>query len=382
MKTIIRYIILLGTFLCCAANAAAQQEDGGRSVEFGLQLTSELQVTDKGNFNNANLLRLGVSVPVSSSICFEAASISTYMTASESIGSDMQTFSNIDADKIPFALSVCGVSWTFPSPSQGKSETSSVSEYAQKRGGSHTLFMGIRNMNEDYFCSDATSFFTNSSCGIYPTISTNYPIANYPYASVGIHYRYEKSITPSLPAKKGENDLMETPSITGSDGVRLQVSLYNGTGHNRFTGRSNIFRFCPKSGGIFGITEVSYTHRGNSYFLGNALYYKDGISTTPWFYTEQSITPHLTLLAGCSHAFATEAECKNFVGLGALYKLGKCQLGAFTDYANFTEGNEFATEVSCKIPILQYLDIQPTVHLASYDGIFQCAGTLRVGLHI
>lgn len=164
--------------------------------------------------------------------------------------------------------------------------------------------------------------------------------------------------------------------------LSLQASLYNGAGYNRFTGRDNVFRVCPKSDGVFGIAEVSYTRGGSSYFLGNALYCNEGISATPWFYTEQSITSRLTLLAGYSHAFATEAECKDFVGLGALYELGKCQLGAFTGYANFVERDEFATELACKIPVFQYMDIQPTVHLITYDGSVQCAATLRMALHI
>ncbi|MCQ2243022.1 MAG: hypothetical protein MJZ32_02055 [Bacteroidaceae bacterium] len=111
----------------------------------------------------------------------------------------------------------------------------------------------------------------------------------------------------------------------------------NGTWYNRFTRRKNVFRVCPKDDGVFGIAEVSYTHGGSSYFLGNALHCKEGVSATPWFYTEQNITPNLTLLTGYSHAFTSAAECKDFVGLGALYELGRCQLGAFTDYANFVE---------------------------------------------
>ena len=309
------------------------QENEKREVEFGVELTSELQATDKGEYrlatsgdacqsmNFVNLLRLDVSLPVSSSISLDAASLSTYMTADESIGGDLQTFSNLDAGTIPFALSVCNVAW--------------------KINDRHALFAGIRNMNLDYFTSPATSLFTNSSCGIFPTISANYPIANYPVASVGIHYKYDND---------NDNDDDNDDSSTGSgqttdnDGgwFGFQASLYNGMGYNRFTGRNNIFRVCPKDDGVFGIAEVSYIRGGSRYFLGNALYLKEGVSATPWFYTEQSIFPDLTLLACCSHAFSTRAECKDFIGLGALYKSGKCQLGVFTDYVNFMERKEFA----------------------------------------
>lgn len=362
-----KYILIAICFFC-TANVMAQNDDGG-DAEYGMELTSELQATDRGDYNCANLLRLYASLPVSSNVSFEAASLSTYMTASESIGGDMQTFSNLDAGNILFALSVCGVSWTYTSTSR-----------ESRRVGSHSLFLGIRNMNEDYFTSPVTSFFTNSSCGIYPTISANYPIANYPVASVGVHYRYE-----NVCEDEGR-------------GFAVQASLYNGTGHNRFTGRDNVFRICPKDDGVCGIAEVSYSRGGSYYSLGNALYCNAGTSpstlrhaqdqrkfrmnSTPWFYTEQSITPTLSLLTGCSHAFSTEAECRDFFGLGALYRLGRCHLGAFTDYANFKERKEYATELTCKIPISRNIDIQPTAHLITYDSTLHCVAMLRMALSL
>lgn len=338
---------LTGVCFFCLTNVMAQTNDK-KDIEFGMELTSELQGTCAGKYNYVNLLRLNTMLPIVSPrsenpratrLSFEIASLSTFMTAKESIGGEMQTFSNLDAGNIPFALSVCNL--------------------ALGIGQRHSLFLGIRNMNEDYFCSNGTSFFTNSSCGIYPTISANYPIANYPVASVGVHYCYDAAP------------------------FRVQASIYNGIGYYRFIGQDNIFRVCPKSDGVFGLTEVSYTHEGRDYYLGYALYCKEGgISATPWFYTEQCITTNLTLLAGYSHSFTTDAECKDFVGCGVLYQFRKYQWGAFTDYASFIERNEFATELTCKISLSRYLDIQPTVHLITYDGRLQCAAMLRMALCI
>ncbi len=322
------------------------QTNDKRIADFGMELSTELQLSTlsggtgggqrAGEYNYVNLLRLGVSLPISSSIRVEAVSISTCMTATESIGDDLQSFSNLDAGNIPFALSTCNV--------------------AISTNGGHSLFLGIRNMNEDYFCGEVSSLFTNSSCGIYPTISANYNIANYPNASVGMHYCYD------------------------GNPIKIQASLYNGAGYNRFTGHDNVFRFCPKSDGVFGIAEVSYSPGNSSYFLGNALYCKDRISATPWLFTEQCITSNLTVLPGCAHSFTTDAVCKDFVGCGVLYKLRKYKFGAFTDYANYMERNEFATELTCKIPIFTYWDIQPTAHLITYDGRLQCVATLRMAL--
>lgn len=116
--------------------------------------------------------------------------------------------------------------------------------------------------------------------------------------------------------------------------------------------------------------------------MGNALYCNEEISATPWFYTEQSITERFSLIAGYSHAFTTDALCRDFVGSGAHYKIGKYQFGAFTDYANFMERDEFATELTCNVPILQHLCVQPTVHLITYDSRLQCSATLRLALCI
>lgn len=204
-------------------------------------------------------------------------------------------------------------------------------------------------MNEDYFTSPITSLFTNSSCGVYPTISANYDIANYPFASIGGHYKYENR------------------------NIVLQATLYNDKGSYRFTGRENVFRFCPASDGLFGLAEATYSHRGSSYFVGTAVYWGGsssenisssnnikGVSLSPWAYAEQRITDRLSIIAGYSHAFFVgqsvpgaerghDAACRDFAGLGGHYTWNRAELGLFADYANFAEGTEFATELTCKI---------------------------------
>lgn len=305
--------------------------------EFGIEYTTELQTTFRES-NFVNLLRLNAEVPISKFVTVEASTISIAKTRDERLVDDLQTFSNIEEDNLPLAIAICGANWQI--------------------NDKHSLFMGIRNMNEDYFTSPVTSLFTNSSCGIFPTISANYPIANYPVASVGIHYLYD------------------------ADPIKVQASLFNGTGYNRFAGRNNVFRFCPKDDGVFGIAEMSYTHGSSNYFVGNALYCNETISNTPWFYTEQTISQKFALLLSYSHAFSTYAECKDFIGLGTHCQLGKYQLGAFTDYANFVGRNEFATEITCKIPLSQKMHIQPTVHIISSDSKLYNVAMMRVLLSL
>lgn len=325
-----------------------------RKPEFGVELTSEQQLTHKGEYNFANLLRLQASIPLCQTLTLDASSISTYMTSDYCIGEDMQIFSNIDAERIPFALSVFGINW--------------------QPNDNHSLFLGIRNMNEDYFCSDVTSLFSNSSCGIYPTISANCPIANYPYASVGAHYTYNKE-------------------LGNSSALILQGSLYNGIAYHRFYGRENVFRFCPKSDGIFGIAQAEYQRLGSSYFLG-ASHHSD-YGTTLWTYAEQRIAHNLSLIAGYSHAFDSDAFCTDFAGIGASYTWKKCRFGIFTDYARFAFDEdltykEFATELTCKIQISQHFHLQPSAHIiagtssnSEYSDLFtpfNTAYTLRFGV--
>lgn len=310
--------------------------------DFGVEYTTELQTNFQG-CNFVNLLRLNAEIPINKSMTVEASTISIAKTRNERLLDDLQTFSNIEEDNLPLAIAVCGANWQI--------------------NDKHSLFMGIRNMNEDYFTSPVTSFFTNSSCGIYPTISANYPIANYPVASVGMHYCYDGSP------------------------IKVQASLYNGTGYNRFTGRENVFRLCPKNDGVFGIAEVSYNRGGSYCFIGNALHCNERLSATPWFYTEQHICNTLSLLVGYSHAFAATGECKDFVGIGAHYQRKKCELGMFTDYACFVNAKEFATEITLKYNATDNLYVQPIFHLifTSFEAStcivsVHTIGSLRIGV--
>ena len=135
---------------------------------FDMTLTTELQTDFQGGYNWVNLFRTDFQWAITRQIHLNAGTISTVKTLEKRLANDLQTFSNIEEENIPLAIAVLGLDWQV---------------------GNSTLFMGIRNLNEDYFTSACTSLFTNSSCGIFPTLSANYPIANYPVASVGIDYK-------------------------------------------------------------------------------------------------------------------------------------------------------------------------------------------------
>lgn len=168
-------------------------------------------------------------------------------------------------------------------------------------------------MNEDYFTSPATSLFTNSSCGIFPTLSADYQIANYPVASVGLHYELQFTRWS------------------------LQASVYNGKGYYRFAGKENVFRFCPQQDGILSVTSLNYQHHDSNYHVGFALHsgmYMDYEEGTPektekerrkiiWGYAEQRLAPGLHALLQGSFQSGASRGCKSYAGAGLTWQCGK-----------------------------------------------------------
>lgn len=376
--------ILLTIFLCFGMTSMAQNAENKKwQPELGLELITEQQVTHEKEYNFANLLRLDASLPINSKAAFDIATISTFRTRNEGVGNDLQTFSNLDAENNILALARCGINWD-------------INDH-------HTIFVGVHNMNEDYFASPVTSLFANSSCGIFPTLSANYDIANYPYASMGVHYRYTSE-------SDGDSDSDGDGSAKNSSLLTLNFSLYNGQGYRNFAGRRNVFRVCPKDDGLFALTQIDYKYKGSDYFLGICGHKTWGslpgpprnerekdMATTIWTYAEQRITRNLSLMAAYSHAFistgsaqaTSTAACTDFAGIGGKYSLGKSDLGVFSDYARYTDASEWATEITCKAELNSHFYIQPSAHFivtrltdAEPESNFHFAATLRVGLSL
>lgn len=156
MNKIACLIIAAAAYGCCRATAQ----------DISAQLTAEMQADAGGHTNMSSLLRIDFTQPLCKGVRLDMAVISIARTRSGGIDGSRQGFSNIDEDNTTLAPAVAGLTFT---------------------SGGSMLFAGIRNMNEDYFTAHFMSLFTNSSCGIFPTISANYRIANYPLVSMGIH---------------------------------------------------------------------------------------------------------------------------------------------------------------------------------------------------
>lgn len=312
-----------------------------KAQECGIWYDTELQTDFHGNYNHVNLLYLSAEYSLRNHLNFSAATISIAKTREERLLDDLQVFSNIEEDNLPLALALAGVEWQI--------------------NDRHTLFMGIRNVNEDYFTSPLTSLFTNSSCGIFPTLSCNLPIANYPLASAGIHYAYN------------------SPNFT------LLTSIYNGSGYNRWAGHDNIWKVSPYKDGLFLITQGKWSSQKGKYFVGGCLH--TGTQSEPsaksalWCYTEQKITDHFSWIADYSHAFGNGCECLDFAGLGLQYEQRNNTFGIFSNYARFCDNTEYATELTYKYQFNKSVFIQASCHLISMSSLHPI-GLLRLGVRL
>ena len=345
MRKALRTVVML-TMLAGSHQLSAQGNgnDSVRRTSFGLEYTSEVQ-TDCRRVRWDNLLRLQAEVPLSRTFTFEAASISVVCIGGERLVDDLQSYSNLDAENVLFALAVADFVW--------------------RPNEHHSLFAGLRRMDEDYFSSDGLGLFTNSSCGVFPTLSANYDIAIYPKAAMGLHYSYE------------------------NENIRLQASLYNGTGHNKFAGRENIYRISPVDDGVFALGQAEYRHNGSRYFLGTSVHYSDLWGTAQrkprpaaWAYIEQAISSDLTLIAAYSHAFSADNPCHDYCGIGATLAFGITTLGAFSNYTRIDGIEEWANELTCDIAFLDQLSLQPVLHIITTDGATKCVGLLRLNVRL
>ena len=346
-------ILLLAILLGYSTRLMAQGDSTSLRPTFSLDATTEIQ-TDCEIAKWANLLELHATIPISRKFKFDIGTLSFYTNDEEGLLEDMQIFSNLDALNVAFALSTAGFTWQI--------------------NDRHSLFAGIRRIDEDYFCSDALSVFTNSSCGGFPTLTGNYTMPTYPVSAMGLHYVYDHK------------------------NVTFQASLYNGFAHQDLTGRYNVFRVCPKTDGVFALTQVEYRHGDSHYYLGGSLYHGDftleGVEriTRPsiWTLAEQALSPDLTLLAAYSHAFSDDEVFNHFAGIGLRYVLGRAEFGIFSDFVHYdnldldiaTDGYEFATELTCKVHLTDWFSIQPVVHIINTDGDGLCAGVLRLNVSL
>ncbi len=325
--------------------------------ELSLSYTSEWQTDFQTKANWINLLQAETSLNISSGLTARLGTISTCRTNKDHIVSDMLTYSNIEEENIPIALNRFGVS-------------------VNKENFS--IFAGVGNVNDSFFATQLTSLFTNSSCGIFPTISCNFPIANFPDAAMGLEGRYE------------------------SENITVNCAVYNGKGHHKFIGNDCVFRIRPSSDGIFNINAVNYSKYDNNYNLGFGVYHgringdEDGTQKTfptemeekdktrfyYWLYTEQKIIQNLSLIAQYSQCPAIRNGCRNFYGIGIAYDARKYDVALYSCYADFTDNPEWASELTFRYDLTSAIYLQTSLHYIRNSNTRGLVGLFRFGITI
>lgn len=307
----------------------------GYTQNFSGKYTTEWQRNMKKKTNWVNLLRLELTLPLWKEGSLEAATIHVAKT-NERIIDDWQTFSNIEEANNFAAIAILGYMHTWKNAS---------------------LFAGIRNVNEDFFTSDATSLFTSSSNGIFPTISASYPIANYPLSGLTVYF----------------NVSMGRWSFKNS--------LYNGAGYNGWTLHDNPFLVRPKKDGLFDIAQLEYEYKNGHYFAGVAIHSRQypvdkeeemspiEVSSNKancawWVYCEQPLwtagEKRVSLILQYSENTYRKNGCYRYGEIGYVYADDTNQFGLSGQFAGFFQGTEKSVEVTWNKIINNSLSIQPT----------------------
>ena len=170
---------------------------------FSGEYTTEWQWDMKRNTNWMNLLRLHLDIPLWEGRGMLQASTIHIAKTDESVVNDWQIFSNIEEENDFAAIAVLG--------------------YMHNWKAGH-LFVGVRNANEDFFTSRVTSLFTNSSCGMFPTISASYPIANYPRSGLTVYFDVNLSGWVFRNSITAWHTTAGTPRTTRSSCVRRETA--------------------------------------------------------------------------------------------------------------------------------------------------------------
>ena len=108
--------------------------------------------------------------------------------------------------------------------------------------GRWRLFVGIRNLGKDYFTSPWNSIFTSAENGLFPSIATNFVVADAPNSAMSLHAEWHPSPHWNITA-----------------------TIYDGVASDRW---SDLFRLNIRRDGIFSIGQINYKGSEGSY-VGN-----------------------------------------------------------------------------------------------------------------
>ena len=306
---------------------------------FSAEYYTEIQTNFDKKYNWVNLLSLMIDVPTEKisknwkNGSFQVDVIAVYTLFHDRIADDLLEFSNIEEESVPINLFLFGY------------------EHKWKKV---SLFGGVRNVNLDYFATPYTSLFVNSSAGIFPTISINYPLANYPLSATCLHFEYQ-------PTKE----------------LQLKTSLYNGVAHNPRENVFSVFTINPSKDGVAVMSELSYMqHKLGSGFYALGTFVRtapeyEKTSYSIWTTIEQSVfkkdNKEIGFLLQGGMAPQTNNECNYYYAVGGYFQgllspKKQDKLGIYTNKAFFTNTTERTIEVTWQYPIIEQIILQPAFH--------------------
>lgn len=356
-------LLLLSTLCAQAASISNLSENDTpkdtihRNNDFNWYVFGNTEVLwspDNRHTGWCNYLETGIQLNLWAKSTLDIAALANY-NLNCPVLNDIQGFSNILLGSYsPFRLIQFGIT--------------------QNIGESGSIFLGLRNTDTDYFFTPVASFFTGSSYTCFPSLSFNYPLATAPTVAMALHIRYQ---------------LLEH--------FQICQSIYNGVSDDRF---NHIFRFNPKADGITSFTGLQYTDN-ESFFYGLGTCLTNSIldenemplrefGYTLWAQAEQEVfrfNEKCTVSAMLQGSLYPKKNsiCTAHWGCGITCNdIGKVKAGIGVGMSRTILQNEHETdiEITARLPVLNCLYLQPSLHSIHSCGGHNFAIALRATLEL
>ncbi|MCH4019204.1 MAG: carbohydrate porin [Prevotella sp.] len=356
-------------FLLIPVSVPSSPEEGDHENEIAASLITEGSWNmDDGKVNWENRMDLSGRMSLWAGGEAEMSVIATQNTRigegkSWTVLDDPQSFSNIQTDEqIPLSLALLGIT--------------------QQVTSRFSVFLGVRNMNGDYFNTPLTSLFLNSSYGIYPTVADNWNISNYPESSLCFHQEWNPS-----------------------DHITFRNSLYNGMSSYHW---DKEFRFRPSKDGWINVFEVGYETPGGikdfskEYHLGvvcghtpqtkvdeNGDEYTTGkhFDWSVYGLVEQPLFSGLhplglLLQGGYAPKRKNETYLYFAAGVVCAHLLKRDDAAGLTWNRSLYSGGveENCMELTYSLPVMPHLTVQPTLQSFRITGEYHTVALLRASL--
>ncbi len=340
----------------CLALPTARAQEWSRGTNLSLSYTTVgLYDMTLNRANWVNVLDASLWQSLWKGGAFEAALLSVNNLRNShgrnSAINGLTIFSSIEDESIPLSLFKLGIS----------QNTNRIRS-----------FIGVRNVNNDYFITPWNSIYTASVNGLFPTLSHNLPLSDSPASAMCIHFEWDITRT----------------------GLTYKSSLYNG---RAATSWDEVFRFRPRRDGVICLSELSYTGSPNSY-VGD---YRVGIATgrenpdtadsktyrvSLWTLVEQPLwakadgTGIGLILQG---GYSPKCDCTGYWGVGAAWRGVAAgaddYLGALVNRTWHTDGCETDVELTYAYS-WRFLTVQPAIHWVHSSGSDRWFGVLKAAV--